>query len=151
MQKVIISDTSCLITLAKINHLIILKDVFKVVTVTSVIAKEFGTALPDFIETIWPSQIIFEKILQMNIDAGEASAIALALECKAPLIIIDDIKARKIAEELNLNITGTLGVLIEATKKGFIKNLRSVLNELAKTNFRLTDELIQYALKLAGE
>lgn len=89
----------------------------KVVTVTSVIAKQFGTALPDFIETIEPSQIIFQKILQMNVDAGEASAIALALECKAPLIIIDDIKARKIAEELNLNITGTLGVLIEATKE----------------------------------
>ncbi len=87
----------------------------------------------------------------MNIDAGEASAIALALEYKDPLMIIDDFKARKIEEELNLKITGTLGVLIEAKKKGFINNLQAVLKELAKTNFRLTDELTQYALKITGE
>ncbi|MCW3109028.1 MAG: hypothetical protein JWQ09_3534 [Segetibacter sp.] len=151
MQKIIISDTSCLITLDKINLLIILKNLFKVVTITSLIAQEFGTALPDFIQTIEPSQSIFQKILQMNIDAGEASAIALSLEYKDPLVIIDDLKARKIAEELKLNITGTLGVLIEARKKGFINNLSTVLKELAKTNFRLTDELIQHALKMAGE
>lgn len=151
MQKIIISDTSCLITLDKINQLIILKNLFKVVTVTFVIAQEFGQPLPDFFETINPSKNIFQKILEMNIDAGEASAIALALEYTDPLVIIDDLKARKIAEQLNLPITGTLGVLIEAKKKGFIKSLQTVLKELAKTNFRLTDELIHYALKMTGE
>ncbi len=110
MQKIIISDTSCLITLDKINQLIILKNLFKIITVTSVIAEEFGQSLPDFIEIQNPSQKMFQSILQMNIDAGEASAITLALEYKDPLIIVDDIKARKIAEELKLNITGTLGI-----------------------------------------
>ena len=101
MRKIIISDTSCLITLDKINKLIILKHLFQVITVTPVIAREFGQPLPNFIEIIIPSQKKFQEILQMNIDAGEASAIALALEYKDPLIIIDDIRARKIAEELN--------------------------------------------------
>ncbi len=151
MQKIIISDTSCLITLDKINQLIILKNLFKIITVTSVIAEEFGQSLPDFIEIQNPSQKMFQSILQMNIDAGEASAITLALEYKDPLIIVDDIKARKIAEELKLNITGTLGILIQGKKKGFIKDLTTVLKDLTKTNFRLTDELIQHALKMTGE
>ncbi len=69
MRKIIISDTSCLITLDKINQLLILKNLFNAITVTSVIAQEFGQTLPDFIETKDPSQNIFQKILQMNIDA----------------------------------------------------------------------------------
>ena len=64
---------------------------------------------------------------------------------------MDDFKARKIAEGLGLNITGTLGVLIEAKRKGLITNLKAVLEGLAKTNFRITDELIQQALEMTGE
>ena len=70
---------------------------------------------------------------------------------KIALIIMDDFKARKIAEGLGLNITGTLGVLIEAKRKGLITNLKAVLEGLAKTNFRITDELIQQALEMTGE
>lgn len=151
MQKIIISDTSCLITLDKINQLIILKNLFKIITVTSVIADEFRHSLPDFIKIQNPSGKTFQRILQMNIDAGEASAIALALEYKNPLIILDDIKARRIAEALKVNLTGTLGILIEAKMKGFVKDMRAVLTELTKTNFRLTDDLIQQALKMTGE
>ncbi|MBD0289000.1 MAG: DUF3368 domain-containing protein [Flavisolibacter sp.] len=61
------------------------------------------------------------------------------------------ISARRIAEQLALPITGTLGILIEGKKKGVILKLKDVLQELSKTNFRLTEELIQKALKMAGE
>ncbi len=100
MQKIIIADTSCLITLEKIKQLAILKALFNAITITSVVAQEFGQTLPDFVEITNPSQEIFQKMLLLNIDAGEASAIALALENKNPLIIIDDFKARRIAEQL---------------------------------------------------
>src|SRR2546422_355108 len=122
MRKIIISDTSCLIsiTLDKIDQLGILKKLFQTILITALIAKEFGQHLPAFIEIVNPSETNYQKILQMNIDEGEASAIALALECKDPLIIIDDIKGRKIAEELGFMITGTLGVLIEGKKQGHI-------------------------------
>ncbi len=151
MQRIIISDTSCLISLDKINQLHILKALFGIVVVTDVLVEEFGKPLPDFIKIINPSPNVFHKISKMSIDKGEASAIALALENKDSLIIIDDYKARKIAEGLGLRITGTIGILIDAKTKGILASLKSVLTELSKTNFRLTDELIEKALKVAGE
>ena len=91
MQKIIIADASCLITLGKIGQMEILKALFNSVTVTSVIAQEFGQSLPDFIEIVNPSQEIVQKRLLLNIDSAEASAFALAPEYKDPLIILDDL------------------------------------------------------------
>ena len=47
-------------------------------------------------------------------DAGEASAIALASELQPSLLIIDDLKGRKLAEQLHLTYTGTLGICLKA-------------------------------------
>ncbi|MGN6617891.1 MAG: DUF3368 domain-containing protein [Ilyomonas sp.] len=151
MQRIIISDTSCLISLDKINQLHILKALFGIVVVTDILVEEFGKPLPDFIKIINPSPNVLHKISKMSIDKGEASAIALALENKDSLIIIDDYKARKIAEGLGLRITGTIGILIGAKTKGILASFKPVLTELSKTNFRLTDELIEKALKVAGK
>lgn len=71
---------------------------------------------------------------------------------KKPLLIIDDFEGRKLARNLDINITGTLGVLINSKKSGYIKDLKSVLDEVKnKTKFRIKDELVNEALKLAGE
>ena len=56
------------------------------------------------------------KFLTEKLHKGEAEAIALALELKADLInliILDDKKARRIAKSLELNVIGTLGILID--------------------------------------
>lgn len=56
----------------------------------------------------------------MQIGKGEASAIALALETADNVLILDDWKARRLAERLGLSVTGTLGVLIKAKNTGII-------------------------------
>lgn len=48
MPKIIVSDTSCLILLQKLNKLSLLQVLFKEVTITKTIEKEFGDSLPDF-------------------------------------------------------------------------------------------------------
>ena len=73
MQKIIISDTSCLITLDKINQLETLRSLFRTITVSTIIAEEYGESLPAFVEILDPSQKVFQQILQLNVDAGEAS------------------------------------------------------------------------------
>ena len=50
-------------------------------------------------------------------DAGEASAIALAAENQPSLLIIDDLKGRKLAQKLNLTITGTLGLILTKERR----------------------------------
>ncbi|MBK6536412.1 MAG: hypothetical protein IPG09_01110 [Ignavibacteria bacterium] len=59
----------------------------------------------------------FQKEHELELGKGEASAIALAVEIKDCTVILDDLKARNIAEKLKLDITGTIGVIIKAKNK----------------------------------
>jgi len=62
-------------------------------------------------------------------------------------LIFDDLKARKLANKLNLQITGTLGVIISAKNKNIISSLEEVLNKLKKAGFRISKELENEILK----
>ncbi|HEY9003156.1 MAG TPA: DUF3368 domain-containing protein [Mucilaginibacter sp.] len=109
MQEIIIADTSCLILLHKIQEFDLLQKLFGRITITSEIEKEFGLKLPEWVVIKNASNQNYRNIIKASVDAGEASAIALALEESNPLLILDDLKARKLAANLNLNYTGTLG------------------------------------------
>ena len=97
MPRIIISDTSCLIILNKIGELDLLQKVYGQITTTIEIAAEFGDPLPDWIEVVIVKEKDKQRLLEMQIDKGESSAIALALEYSDSLLILDDNKARKIA------------------------------------------------------
>lgn len=151
MQKIIVSDTSCLILLDKISQLDILKKLFNQVIVTQVVAEEYGKKLPEYIRIENAKNLTYQKILTSFVDPGEASAIALALEKKDCLLIIDDNKGRREAKQLGLNFTGTLGVLIAAKNKGHIKSLKNLIDDIKKTDFRIRDSLLKDAIRRAKE
>jgi len=151
MPKIIVSDTSSLILLNKIKRIEILKLLFGKITITQVIAEEFGETLPDFISIENPKDNNYEKILKTILDSGEASAIALALEKNDCLLIIDDLKARKEANKLKLDFTGTIGILIVAKKKKIIPAIKEILIEIEQTNFRISDHLKKEAIKICNE
>ncbi len=90
-------------------------------------------------------------ILETSFDKGEAIAIALALEKENSLLIIDELKGRKFAKRLGLTITGTLGILAQAKKSGYIPLLKPLLDKVKETDFRLNDQLIDDALNQVGE
>src|SRR6476646_5389935 len=102
MHKIIIADTSCLILLEKINQLLLLNHLFGEILITSTIAVEYGKELPEWIKVKNPTNLHYQQIIGTIVDSGEASAIALAIEQESSLIILDDLKARKLAAELNL-------------------------------------------------
>lgn len=60
----------------------------------------------------------YVKILNNFIDLGKSSTIALPIETENSLMIPDDLKARKLAENLNLKFTGLFGVILKAVRKG---------------------------------
>ncbi len=64
------------------------------------------------------------------------------------LLIIDERKGRKKAEELGLSFIGSLGVLLKAKQKGVIPSLLEVIQEIDKTDFRVSEAI---KLKLLGE
>lgn len=150
MQKIIVSDTSCLILFYKIGEFELLHKVFGQIIITETIFKEFNRPIPDWIHVLNPSTNLHIG-LKSFLDAGEASAISLASEFKDSILIIDELKGRKIAKELGLKITGSIGVLLTAKNKGIISLIKPLLEKIRETNFRLSDELIKTTLFHANE
>jgi len=142
MDKIIISDTSCLIALQNIGLLNLLKDLYKEILITQEVKNEFGLDLPDWIIVLEVKNLEKKSEIELKLDKGEASSIALALEIKNSILIIDEIKGRKIAQSLNIEIIGTIGILLLADKRGLIKDVLSVILKLVNKGFRLSDNLI---------
>ena len=151
MPTTIVSDTSCLILLEKIGELELLHSVFGEIVITNNVASEYRLALPEWIVVKNLSNQTFQRILHANIDIGEASAIALALELTDCLLIIDDAKGRNLARELGIALTGTLGVFLEAKRNGLIDEVGPMLIKIQATDFRLSSQVISKTLKIAGE
>jgi len=149
--SVVISDTSCFILLDKIGELDILQKVFHAVTTTEDIAAEFRKELPEWVQIKAVVNKEYQHLLQLEVDNGEASAIALAIEEGSALLILDDNKARKLAAKLDLAYTGTLGVLLKAKQTGIIPNIRSIIEKIQETNFRFSEKVYQEILALANE
>ncbi len=151
MHKTIISDTSCFIILTNIGELELLHKVYEQIVTTIDIAIEYGEVLPEWVEIVEVKDKYRQKLLEMQIDKGESSAIALALETENSTVILDDYKARKIAEQLGIIFTGTLGVIIKAKLNGIIPSIKPLLDKIKQTNFRLSAELELKSLKEADE
>ena len=75
----------------------------------------------------------------------------MALEHKDSLIIIDDFKARKVAQQFLLKIIGTLGIILEAKRKNIIPKVSPILNKIKETNFRISEQLESEIWRLADE
>ena len=75
----------------------------------------------------------------------------LALETPDSTLILDDYKARRIAEKLNLYYTGTIGVIIKSKLMGIIPSIKPILGKIRKTDFRISVEIELQALNEANE
>ena len=151
MPKTIISDTSCFIILTNIGELELLQKLYGQVITTIDIATEFGEPLPEWVEIINVTDKAKQQILELQIDKGESSAIALALETPDSTIILDDNKARKIADQLGLTYTGTIGVIVKAKLQGIIPSIKPIIAKIKQTDFRISIEIELQALRQSNE
>ncbi len=87
----------------------------------------------------------------IDLDDGEAEVLILAKEQHADIVIMDEIIGRRIAKQLEFNLTGTIGILIKAKEKGLINSLKKLLTELTKKGTWLSAKLISKAIELANE
>ena len=55
-------------------------------------------------------------------------------------LILDDKKARRIARQLNLPVTGTLAILLKAKERGILPRVRDTLDLLIAANFRVSGQ-----------
>jgi len=140
MRKVI-SNTSCLIALANIGRLDLLKEVYGTVLITEEVAAEFGDSTPEWINITTVKDQTKTKLIAKTLDIGEASTIALALEQDNALIILDDKKARRYAQGFELTFTGTLGVIVKAKQMGLTVDLKAIVADFRRIDFRMPPDI----------
>lgn len=151
MLKVVISDTSTLILFHKIEQLNLLEKVYGELFTTPEIAMEFREELPKWIKIQSVTDKKYQEFLESQVDKGEARAIALAKEFDDALLLLDDLKARKLAVRLNLKITGTLGIIHKAKQMSVIDKVKPYIDLLLKTDFRISERIIEELLNLNNE
>lgn len=151
MPNVVISDTSTLILFHRINEFELLQKVYNNLITTPEIAKEFNEKLPDWIQIQAVADKKYQEFLETQVDLGEASAIALAKEMDDVLLLLDDLKARKLASKLNLKFTGTLGVINKAKQLGIIDKIKPLIDRLLETDFRISEKIINEILRINNE
>lgn len=159
-MREVVCNTSPLQYLHQLGGLHLLRSIYGRISVPQAVADEIqagrtaGIDLPDLSALDWIEIRLAGKSLQplpRDIHRGEAEVLALAAEFSAPLLILDDLAARKHAKLLGLAATGTLGVLVKAKQQGLIDPLKPRLERLEKLGFRLSTETRGEILRIAGE
>lgn len=149
MSAVVVTDSTCLIGLERAGELRLLPVLFDEIFIPPEVQAEFGVALP-WLKVVAPTDEAMVEVLRESLDDGEAEAMALARELGCE-IILDERKARAVAERLGLRCVGTGGLLLRAKHRGLIPSVKPVLDKLAANGFHASDELRERILKLAGE
>jgi len=155
MSERTICNASPLIFLTKINRLHLLDDLFTEVYVPNSAWHEATHKPDDVSKTLnsMKSSGIFNVFTVKNTAAvsamigrlhkGEVEVIIGAGEIGISNVILDDGYARSKAKQMGLAVTGTLGILIAAIKKGIISDVDNEINNLLETGFRISDVIIE--------
>lgn len=144
---IVVSDTSPITNLSAIGRLDLLQQLYatiiiplavynEMVVVDKVVpgAAEVQTLAWIQTQTVANTQSVLDvQANQDDIDLGEAEAIILALELKADLILMDERRGRALAINYGLNITGLLGVLLQAKCNDLIPTVKPLLDQLIET------------------
>lgn len=157
----LIFDTSPLQYLYQLELINLIPKLSDTLLVPEAVVKELeagralGVKVPNVKEYEWLSVTSTKSLpvlpLVTDLGKGEVEALALALELKDCVSVLDDKLARTFAQALNLPYTGTLGLLLDAKREGLIPAVSPLLDQLGELNFRLNPNTAKTVLRLAGE
>ena len=157
------SNASPIINLVAINQPNILRKLFNEIIISEVVYNEITVISAgqlgskevrklDWIKTQKVSNKALVKALKIDLDQGEAEAIALAAELNSDLLFIDEKMGRTVASRIDLKFVGLLVLLLEAKFKGIIQNIKPVLVDLrTKAGFWIRQQLYSRVLEFTNE
>lgn len=157
----LICNTSPIQYLHQLGLLDLLRQLGDSVTVPTAVVRELdegrqvGVSLPDVAGTPWISVAGSANAtvlpLVTDLGPGEAEVLALGLERRTAVLVLDDALARRTAHRLQLRHTGTLGLLLDAKRAGYVPSVAPLLDRLQELGFRIASSTRSAILALAGE
>lgn len=159
---IIVSNTTPLSELAKIDRLDLLQTLFTKILIPPAVYTELTTgnhpattAIPaaTWIETRVVNQAErIEQLLQTpGLDRGECAAIALAEELNADRLLMDERAGRRLAQQLGLPVIGTIGILLLAKQLGILNEIAPLLNDLIDQGKWISSTFYRQVLQMADE
>jgi predicted nucleic acid-binding protein len=161
VERFIAADSSPLIGLATAGAFDLLRQLFGKLTITRLVKDEVtarghlpgAQELEDAMRAGWirvaPAPLETWRFAEL--DAGEASTIALAQQRDGALVLMDDALGREQAMALGLEVTGVAGLLLAAKRAGLIDAIEPLVARLAKRGFTIPEGSLRAALADAGE
>lgn len=158
----VISNSGPLIALAGIGRLEILRAVYSSIAVPPAVVREVMEAgegrvgASALAEAGWIERAELasepDAFLRAELGAGEAEAIALALRRGTRLVLLDERRARRVAElAYGLRVRGTVGTLAAARRLGVVPEVRPLLRAMQGNGYYLADELVERVCRDLGE
>ncbi len=154
----VVSDTGPIFSLVIIDKLDILNSLFEEVKIPNAVWEELTldktSLLYDKIYDFFESKIVRisgSNDLKFIMDYGESEAIILYRELQAEFLLIDDRKARKIAENMDVKCIGTIGILGIARRKGIIRELKPLFEIFLKSDRYYSLKILNLVLMQCGE
>ena len=155
----IIADSSALISLATCDVLDVLLEVYDDVKVPEAVYME--TVAPEKFQSDLLGEFLAGRVVQVDtshsviaaggLGRGEIEAMALYKQLSADLLLIDDQRARIVAEHNQIQCIGALGFLLIAKQKGKLNKVAPHIQKLRNSTLYYGDDLLNKVLKLAGE
>ncbi len=155
----VVSDTSAINYLLLTGETDILPQLYGGVTLAPEVVRELSAVLSPALVRRWaqapPAWVQIGAVplpatlssIDPALDRGEREAIALAVELDADLILMDDAQGRKEAKRLGLEHTGTLGILLAASKLHLV-DLSDAIRRLRQSGFFVSDAVVRRVLDL---
>ena len=160
-EKPVVCNNSPIVALWTLDMLSLLRDLYTEVLIPEEVKNEFlavermtrQQALKNapWITTVTLTTPLDTSAYPKGIHRGEAAVFDLAKEHGTRLLILDDKDARRYAKRIGLPVTGTVGILLEAKRSGFVKAIKHLLDVLIENGVRLQASLVNDALQEAGE
>ena len=159
---IIVSNTTPLSELAKIDRLDLLQTLFTKIFIPSDVYIELTTGNHPATVAIPAARWIEarlvnrpERIEQLlhttGLDRGECAAIALAEELNADRLLMDEQAGRTLAQRLRLSVIGTIGILLLAKEQGLLNQIAPLLNDLIDQGTWISPTFYRQILQMAHE
>jgi predicted nucleic acid-binding protein len=155
----IVADSSALIALAVCDGLSVILKIYDDLKIPEAVYMEI--VAPEKPHSDALGAFLTERVVKVDVSQwvvtagglgrGEIEAMALYKQLSADVLLIDDHRARVIAENNQIECIGALGLLLVAKRRGVISAVVPYVQKLRQSSIFYGDDLLDRVLNLAGE